>query len=83
VATASSTTYIHTCDLCGSVQLRTDLRRLGLAAIDEGGIVLRNPEIKGPPADVCPACQERPIAELVTLLETRKAERDSRPGLTW
>lgn len=77
---ASKITYTHTCDLCGAEHPRTELRRLGLVAICEGDFITRNPKIEGPPGDVCPACQERPIAELVTLLEARKAERKDQPG---
>ena len=57
MATTSRTTYTHTCDLCGTAHPRHDLRRFGLVTISEGGPVSsRNPEIQGPPVDVCPAC---------------------------
>jgi hypothetical protein len=83
MATTSKTSYTHTCDLCGAEHPRDGLRRFGLVAIREGDITFRNPEIQGPPGDVCPACQQRPIADLAALLEARRAEqaeRDRPPG---
>jgi len=77
MATTSRTTYTYTCDLCGTAHPRHDLRRFGLVTISEGGPASsRNPEIQGPPGDVCPACRERPISELLALLEKRKAKPD-------
>lgn len=77
MATSSKTTYTHTCDLCGAEHPRGDLRRFGLVTITEDRPVSsRNPEIQGPPGDVCPACQKRPISELLAILEARKAELD-------
>ena len=79
MATTSKTTYTHTCDLCGGEGARGDLRRLGRVDISEGDIIIRNPELKGKPCDVCPACQARPISELVAYVEAAEAaERDSR-----
>jgi hypothetical protein len=75
-----TTTYTHTCDLCGAARPRGELRRFSLVAISEGDIVLRDPMIQGLPCDVCPACRERPIAELLTFLEARETERD-RPSI--
>jgi len=79
VATTSKTTYTHTCDLCGAECARDDLRRLGWIDVSEGNISIRNPELRGKPCDVCPACQARPISELVAYAEAAEAaERDSR-----
>jgi hypothetical protein len=82
MATTRKITYTHTCDLCDTKCPRHELRRFGLVAItgDDldivGEITIREPgtQIEGPPVDVCPACRERPISELITLLQTRKAE---------
>ena len=68
MATTSKTTYTHTCDLCGAEATRGDLRRLGRTGINEECVIIRNPELTGKPCDVCPACQARPISELVAFI---------------
>jgi hypothetical protein len=79
MATKSKTTYIHTCDLCGTEHSRRDLRRFGLVAIRDAIQGPRRPEIEGPHCDVCPACQQRPIADLLARLEGRETQ-PSQPG---
>ncbi len=76
MATTSRTTYTHTCDLCGAEHPRGELHGLGLVGVHDATPGLRPPEIEGPQCDVCPACRERPVADLLAFLEERKAERD-------
>jgi hypothetical protein len=50
----------------------------GLVQVSEGDVIYGgNPEITGPPRDVCESCQERPIAELIISLKTTKDEKNS------
>ena len=74
MTTTPKTTYTHTCDLCGAEHPRGDLRRLGRLPITEGGLVIRNPDVEAT-VDVCPDCQQKPIAELIAFMAEREAER--------
>ncbi len=73
MATTSTTTYIHTCDLCGAEHPRGDLRGFGRVEIHDATPGMRRPEIEGPQCDVCPACRQRPIADLLAVLDEREA----------
>jgi len=78
ITTPSTTAYV--CDLCKKQVPRDQLHRFGLVQIDEGEITYyRNPEITGPSRDVCQACQQRPIAELITCLTTLRDEENENP----
>jgi hypothetical protein len=75
MATTSRTIYTHTCDLCGAEYPRAELRRFGLVRIgEEASFVSADPTVDGPTVDVCEACQQQPIAEIVTWLA------DQEPG---
>lgn len=74
-----TTTYKHTCDLCDAERPRGELRRFRLVAIGEGDTALWDSMTQGPTCDVCPACRERPITELLTFLEDRETEQDTLP----
>ena len=77
MATATETTNTYTCDLCGTKVPRDELHRFGLVQIHEGEVsYYSNPGITGPPRDVCQSCQQRPIAELITSLNTAKDEEN-------
>lgn len=76
---ATKTTYTQTCDLCGVEKPRGDFRRLGLVEITEGN-QHQDPELDGPPVDVCPECRKRTIAELVTFVETSRRNALFRRG---
>jgi hypothetical protein len=77
VATTCRTIYTHTCDLCGAEKARDELTRLVPIPIAEGdGVEFWGAGTAGPAGDVCVACQQRPIAELITFLKDRKAEQD-------
>jgi hypothetical protein len=71
MATTSQTTYTHTCDLCGTGAERKELRRFGLTDIAESAygsssdLRLRDKRT----CDVCPACQSRPIADVLAVLD--------------
>jgi hypothetical protein len=77
VATTSRTTYTHICDLCGAEKERDELTRLVPIPISEGdGVEYWSTAAVGPPGDVCVACQQRPITELIAFLKDRRAEQD-------
>ena len=77
MATTSRTTYIHTCDLCGAEKARDELTRLVPIPISEGdGVEFWSAAAVGPPGDVCVACQQRPITELIAFLKDRRAEQE-------
>ena len=76
MATTSETIYTHTCDLCGTKRERRGLRRLGLTDVEEGGLILRKPEISsGVTCDVCSACTERPLSEVLDYLAVKAEEK--------
>ena len=80
MATTTKTTTTYKCDLCKTEVPRDQLHRFGLVQIDEGEVThYRNPEITGPPRDVCQSCQQRPIAELITSLSTPNDEENENP----
>ncbi len=76
MATASKTIYTHTCDFCGAEHPRGELRRLGETTIDESMTRMSKPSLKNDTVDVCAACQEKPISELIAKLD-EFPERDS------
>ena len=76
MATTSRTIYTHTCDLCGAEKERDELTRLVPIPISEGdGVEYWSTAAVGPPGDVCVACQQRPITELIAFVRDRKAEQ--------
>jgi len=77
VATTSRTIYTHTCDLCGARKARDELTRLVPIPISEGdGVEFWSTATAGPAGDVCVACQQRPITDLIAFFKNRKAEQD-------
>ena len=77
MATTSRTIYTHTCDLCGAEKARDELTRLVPIPISEGASVeYWSTAAMRPPGDVCVACQQRPITELIAFLTDRRAEQD-------
>jgi hypothetical protein len=77
LATTSRTIYTHTCDLCGAEKARDELTRLVPIPISESdGVEFWSAGTAGPPGNVCVACQQRPITELITFLKDRKAGQD-------
>jgi hypothetical protein len=80
VATTTTTTSTYRCDLCNTEVPLDQLHRFGLVQIGEGEVTYyHNPEITGPPRDVCQSCQQRPITELITSLNTQKDEENENP----
>ena len=69
MAVRTETVQFHSCDLCGQDTDEADLIRL------YGPLVSG----KRAQADVCPACQKRPIADLVDWLTAKQAESALRP----
>ncbi len=56
MATRTETVYHHTCDLCGKERLGEDLAHLWGPDPKAG---------KRPQVDICPGCQDRPVAEVL------------------
>jgi hypothetical protein len=69
MAVRTETVQIHTCDLCGQDSDEADLIRL------YGPLVSG----KRAQADVCTACQKRPIGDLVDWLDGKQRETALRP----
>jgi translation initiation factor IF-3 len=69
MAVRTETVQFHTCDLCGQDSDEAGLVRL-YSALQSG---------RRAQADVCPACQKRPIAELVDWLDSKQRETALRP----
>jgi len=71
MATTHKTIYTHTCDFCGAEKPRGELYGFGRVPITEADRTMRNPAITGDPVDVCKACQQRPMTELVEKLDNQ------------
>jgi hypothetical protein len=76
VATKTENTTTYSCDLCKAQVPRDQLHRFGLVEVTDI-IYHSNPPITGSSRDVCQSCQQRPIAELITLLNTPTDEEKS------
>jgi hypothetical protein len=69
VATRTETVQFHSCDLCGNDCDVAVLTRL-YGPLERG---------KRAQADICLACRERPIADLIAWIERRQQETALRP----
>ncbi|HEX2320981.1 MAG TPA: hypothetical protein VHJ18_18515 [Streptosporangiaceae bacterium] len=69
MAVRTETVQFHTCDLCGQDSDEAGLVRL-YSALQSG---------RRAQADVCPACEQSPIAELVAWLDSKQRETALRP----
>jgi hypothetical protein len=65
MATTSTTTYTHTCDLCGAERDKAELAHLYGKA---GGAMGRIDQ--GPQADICADCRSRPVGDVLDFLAT-------------
>jgi hypothetical protein len=76
MATASKTTYTHTCDVCGTEHESKDLRRFGLTPVDANpyrmDLKIRNNKT----CDVCRDCQSKPVADILAILEPPPTEAE-------
>ena len=76
MATKTEATTTYSCDLCKAQVPRDQLHRFGLVEVTD--ITYHsNPQITGSSRDICQSRQQRPIAELITLLNTPTDEEKS------
>jgi len=71
MATTSETTYTHTCDLCGEVHDKQDLRHLDAAQASTYIMGKGTPPWR---ADICEKCLDKPIRDVMTLFEKRRQD---------
>jgi hypothetical protein len=78
MATKTITTYEHTCDLCGKTTDKAELRSVCKAESPSANGHLQYMNVKAA-ADVCAACQDKPISDLIAALDA-DAERRHQPS---
>ena len=77
MAASSKTIDTRTCGLCGVEHPRGERASQARPGLHRGShLISFGPKVEEPTADVCEACQQRPIVELVALREDKKAETD-------
>ena len=67
-------TYTHFCDVCDEKKTRGELTRMrvSLLPIEESGFPTSQ-ETAGAIRDMCTACQQRPVAELIAYVKDHGA----------